>query len=467
MSTFSGLEIGTRALQANQRALDVTSQNLANAGTPGYSRQQAVMSTTSPYTYPSFGRGGSPGQVGTGVEVTAILRIRDGLIDQQIQQQNSILGESQSRENFLSQMETIMTEPSDSGIRQASDKFWASLEALANPDSAADEPTRSAVRQQAQTLTDQITQTYRQLDLLRSSANQQIKVQVDQVNSYADEIAQLNLQIGQLTSLGEHPNDLLDQRDQIVENLSKIVNITTNTDSMNRVNITINGQSLVADVKTAHIAAVVNTDDANMYQLQWEDTQSPVQVRSGNLKGLLDIRDRDLPAYMDNLDTYAKGLITEMNAIHRQGYGLDQSTGNDFFTGTGAGDIDISDAIKENLNKISASKTGAPGNGDIAREMANLKQEKIFNQKSATMGDFFSEVIAKLGVDSGAAQTKSDNQNLLINNLQNKRDSVSGVSYDEEMTNMLKYQHGYTAAAKIITTMNELLDVIVNGLKVS
>lgn len=465
MSTFSGLEIGTRALQANQRALDVTSQNLANAGTPGYSRQQAVMSTTDPYSYPSFMRDGSPGQIGTGVEVTAILRVRDSMIDQQIQKQNSILGESQSREDMLGQMETIMTEPTNSGIRQASDKFWASLQTLST--SSADEPTRSAVRQQAQTLTDQIKQTYQQLGSLRTNANQQIKVQVDQINSYADEIAQLNLQIGQLSALGEHPNDLMDQRDQIVENLSKIVNITTSTDQMNRMNVSINGQALVADVKSSRIEAVVDEQDASVYKLQWEGTQNSVQVKSGNLKGLLDIRDQDIPAWMNNLDTYAKGLITQMNAVHRQGYGLDQSTGNDFFSGTGASDIDISDAIQSNLNKIAASKTGAAGNGEIAGDMAKIQQTKIFNQNTATMGDFFSEMISKLGVDSKAAQTKSNNQNLLIINLQNKRDSVSGVSYDEEMTNMLKYQHGYTAAAKIITTMNELLDVIVNGLKVS
>lgn len=461
MSTFSGLEIGKRALQAHQLALEVTSHNLANSGTIGYSRQRAEISATDPYTYPSATRSGTPGQVGTGVGVGSISRMRDGLIDQQIQKQSSLLGEAESRMDMLGQMEIIMTEPSDSGIRAASDEFWAKLQELStHPE---EEATRSAVREQAKILTDQITHNYTQLKNLRSNANEQIKSLVAQVNTYADQIAQLNLQIGQVTTYGDSPNDLLDQRDLVVEKLSKLVNISTSTDSMNRVNVTINGRPLVMDVKTTHIRTI--NDDTGMAQLQWEDTFSDVQLNSGSLKGLLDIRDKDLPDMMQSLDDFASGLITSMNALHRQGYGLDQSTGVDFFSGTGAEDISISTAIKNDLDKIAASKTGAAGNGDMARDMADLKLARIYSGQSATLGDFFAGLITKLGIDSGAAQKTTDNQNLLINNLNTKRDSISGVSVDEEMTDMIKFQHGYTAAAKIITTMDELLDVIVNGLK--
>jgi len=463
MSTFSGLEIGNRALHANQKALEVTSHNLSNAGTPGYSRQVVDMSATDPYTYPSFMGGKGAGQIGTGVEVKSILRVRDGLIDEQIRKENGLLGQWEGTRDTLNQMEMVMNEPSNAGLRESVDQFWTSLEELSiHPH---EEATRSAVRQQAITLTEDINHSYKQLKDLRYNLNEQVKTQVSEVNKYTSQIGELNDQIVKVFSMGEQPNDLLDQRDDLLEKISKIINVTAFTDKVGQLNVSIGGRALVVGANHYELTTQRNDEDHGMVKILWAETSIQVEPSIGILKGLVDVRDRNLPELMSNLDEYAGAIVTQMNEVHQKGFGLDQSTGNDFFTGTNAQDISVAEEILDDLNKIAASATGAPGNGEVALELANLKQQKLLVGSGANMGDFIGSLVAKLGIESGVAKTKCDNQTLLINHLSSRRESISGVSIDEELTNMMKYQHGYNAAAKVITTVDEMLEVIINGLK--
>ncbi|MGE5606255.1 MAG: FlgK family flagellar hook-associated protein, partial [Bacteroidota bacterium] len=200
-----------------------------------------------------------------------------------------------------------------------------------------------------------------------------------------------------------------------------------------------------------------------------------VDILGGSLKGLLEIRDQDLPEFLNHLDNFAKTLITEVNNRHRQGYGLDESTNIDFFSGTGAADIDLSDAIKDvenGLNRIAASSSivdteeGLEGNNHVMKEIYKIFDERLLNNSTATMGEYIGAIVADLGEKTSAAKVKFEGQTRLIANLDERRESVCGVSLDEEMTNMVRFQHGYNAAAKIISTMDAMLDVIVNRLKV-
>ncbi len=462
-STFAGLEIGYRALQTNQKALEVTSHNLANSGNKSYSRQVATISATEPFAYPALNRGAAAGQTGTGVSLEAIIRVRDTLIDDQIRDENSSLGYWEGRQGLLEEIETIMNEPSDNGIREAVDQFWVALEELSTHPQ--EQSTRSAVRQQAISLADHVNHNYQQVQELRFNANDRIKTIISEINSYASRISQLNDQIGKVTVVGDHPNDLLDKRDELVEELSKLVNISTFMDDLGRMTINIGGKALVDGDIAATILAEPNNDDYGMVELYWEDTEDPVVLKGGTIKGVLDIRDQDLVQLMTEFDVFAETIITEINTIHQNGFGLDGSTGLNFFSGTGAHDIDISDDIVNDLNKIAASATGAPGNGEIALEMANIKHRKILLESSATMGEYIGGQISRIGVETTLATTKTDNQSLLLKHLETRKESVSGVSIDEEITSMMKYQHGYNAAAKIITTIDEMLEVIINGLK--
>ncbi len=467
-STFSGLEIGRRALLTSQKALEITSHNMANAGTPGYSRQVPTISATAPYTYPIFNREKSAGQIGTGVDITSINRVRDQLLDDQIQRESSSLGQWAAMRDMLDQVERTLNEPSDSGIRAAVDEFWSAMQDLSTKPN--DTPTRAALVQQTMTMTDQIRQSYQGLKTLRSDINDRIAAQVEEINGYAKELAELNDQIGKINIQGDQPNDLLDRRDEVLEKLSSIVNIRTTYDAQNRVTVTVGGRSLVYGNQCSSMITVRNENDPSASEIRWEGLTDPaareVNISSGSLQGLLTVRDEKIPQMLNNLDQYAKALITNVNSVHQKGIGLDGSTNMNFFEGTGASDIRLAEVIEDNPQRIAASASGASGEGAIALEMAALKQKPILNGNTVTMGSFFAGVIAELGIDSNTAKTKANNQALLIDHLSEKRESISGVSLDEEMTNMIQFQHGYNAAAKIISTMNELLDVIINRLKI-
>ena len=468
-STFFGLEIGRLGLQAHQKQLEVTSHNMANASTPGYSRQRGEMTTTQPFTYPAFNRVQTAGQVGTGVEVTAVMRVRDELIDDQIHRETTISGYWESRMTMLDEMELIVNEPSDSNIRTAIDNFWVALQNVADDPTSI--PSRSVLRQNTLTMTEIIRQDYQRMDALRSVANERIKEQVNHINTIAGKIALLNDQISKVTVMNDHANDLMDRRDLLIEELSGIVQTSKTTDQFNRVNISIYGIALVQDITANEIVIEPNHSDDGMVQLKWARLGKDVELLGGSLKGLMEIRDRDIPEFLDKLNVFSETLITKVNELHKSGYGLDETTNLNFFSGTNAEDIDLAEAIKDvdnGLNRIAASGSllGLPGNNDIIKGICEIKHDRVLSNGRATMGEFIGALVGDLGEKGSAAKLKFDGQTKLISSLDERRESVCGVSLDEEMTNMVKFQHGYNAAARIISTMDAMLDVIVNRLKV-
>ncbi|MGE5605491.1 MAG: flagellar hook-associated protein FlgK [Bacteroidota bacterium] len=470
-STFFGLEIGRSGLVAHQKALDVAGQNMANASTPGYSRQRAEIATTYPFTDPSFVRENTAGQMGTGVEVTAVLRIRDQLIDNQIQDKTSSLGYWEARQQMLDKMESIVNEPSDANIRTDIDQFWVAIQKLAdNPRSI---PIRSALRQQTLTLATTIREDYASIKNLRKDANDYIKQDVSEINRIAAEIADLNVQIGKVTAIGDHPNDLMDKRDSLLEELAKMINISHVTDKLNKMTVYVGGIPLVDGDSANSIIMENNPQDDNMVRLKWKQPSGQeVQILSGELQGLFQIRDYDIPKVLNNLNDFAATLIDKVNSLHRTGFGLDESTGNDFFAGINAEDIDLSAALKdgeEGLNRIAASESilKLPGDNTIMQGIYELKHTPVLTNGTSTFNDFIGAVVTEIGELSSTAKTKAENQEALIGNLDLRRESVCGVNLDEEMTDMVRFQHGYNASAKIISTMDAMLDVLINQLKTS
>ncbi|MCL6589535.1 MAG: flagellar hook-associated protein FlgK [Firmicutes bacterium] len=469
-STFFGLEIGYRGLVSHQKALDITGHNVANASTPGYSRQRGEITATDPFTYPAFNKPHTAGQIGTGVEITAVLRIRDQLIDNQIQYETMMSGYWEARRDILDEAEMVLNEPADSNIRTSVDQFWQAFQNFSNDPSSI--PARSELRQKTLAMCAAIRDDYARELSLRHEVNQRITDQVADINRIGVQLAELNDQIGKVTAMGDRPNDLMDKRDALIEELSKMVNINHFTDSLNRMTVTIKGVPLVEGLLANQILAVPNWNDPGMVQLEWKlPSGQPVEATSGRLKGWLEMRDEEIPLLLSRLNDFAGTLITRVNALHQTGYGLDSSTGWNFFDGTGANDIDLSNALKDETNglvRIAGSDDifGLPGNNKTALAICELKHLKILTAGTATMGDFIGALINDLGEKSLIAGSKAEHQTVLINNLDQRRESICGVSMDEEMTNMVKFQHGYNAAAKIITTMDEMLDVVVNRLKV-
>ncbi len=469
--TFFGLEIARRGLQAQQRALDVTSHNIANANTPGFTRQEAVLATTPPFPLPSLSRPWGAGQLGTGVEVTEIRRLRDRFLDLQVRHETQALGYWEARRDALRKVEVIFNEPSESGLRTVFEQFWQALEELSkNPESLA---ARSVVRQRALALTDTFNHMDRQLAELQADLNNAVAVKVDEVNSIARQIASLNDQILKIEVTGERANDLRDRRDLLVDNLSRLVDVQVTEDERELLQVVLGGRPLVQG--NIPFALKVEEDAANdgFFSVLWE-TGDEVLLTGGTLKGLVEMRDSFVRDIRDKLDTLAQVFATRFNEVHGTGYDLNGDQGGQFFVFTdpqknGAGTISVNDQIlgEDGLTKIAAAAAPPPGeevnkgDGSNALALAQLKYALLEGLGKTTFEDYLRSIIGQLGVAAQEANRMVENQELLVDQLESNRQAVVGVSLDEEMVNMIRFQHAYSAAARLITTLDELLEIVI------
>jgi flagellar hook-associated protein 1 FlgK len=465
-SAFFGLEIGRRALVANQEALDVTGHNIANASTPGYSRQVVRLTETTPFAPPSFARPKMPGMIGTGVTVASVERMKNEFVEDELRAESQATGRWKTRRDLLSEVELITTEPSDSGLRSSLDAFWTSLQDLSvHPDQGS---ARSLVKQRGQALADTFKHTYAQLSQLQDSINKSVAVKVDEVNQLTGQIANLNGQIVTATAAGLQPNDLKDQRDLLVQNLSKLVDVRLVQGKAGDVTVSVAGTLLVDGKDAWRLSAVPDPGNANYYQVKFASTGTPVQIGDGELRGLLEMRDTVVADYKNQINTLAAAVVTRVNAQHQAGFDLNGNAGVAFFTGTNATDMNLNGVISADVSRIAAAATGAPGpaapgDGRNAQALANVKKLTVM-AGGMSLDTYFQAFISQLGVDSKAAATQSSNQEALLNNLQQQQQAASGVSLDEEMVNLVQYQHGYNAAARVISTMDAMIDTVINHL---
>ncbi len=459
---LGALEVAKRALQAQQLAQEVTGHNIANANTEGYSRQEAVMVTTRPYANPTFQSRTTPGQVGTGVKISTIRRFRDDFLDLEIRKEKSDLGAWNAKHKLYGELEVVFAEPQDTGFNEVLNEFWNSWQELSvNPENFA---IRSQLKEQAITLTTAINQIDQNLRDVRLDINEEIKVKVDEINSIAEQIKDLNNQIAKVELSGDKANDYRDKRDLLLDKLSEIVNIDYNEMDNGMVYVRVGGRTLVSGMFLHKLEARHSNYDAQMVEVYWENTHDKPLLTTGELKGLLESRDDIVPHYQRMLDDFSKTLIDEVNKIHRQGYGMADSIlspppGRDFFEGDSASNIKVNDDIIFDPNLIAASKSGRAGDGRIALEIAQL-QNTLFDigtKRNITFSQYYQGMVADLGVEAQRGKRMAENQDMLVKKLENYRESFSGVSLDEETSNMLRYQHAYNAAARFMTTIDEML----------
>ncbi len=337
-TTFMGLEIGKRSILMHQTALDITGHNIANASTPGYSRQVPNIVTTSPWHAPMINGSSGAGQLGTGVDVAYIQRMRDTFVDSQIRNENETDGYWTSMENSLSKVEVILNEPSDDGLRAVMDQFWQSWQDLSiNPES---EAVRAVVSQRGMALSEAFKHTYQQLIDLRDDVNAEVKIKADNINAIAVQIADLNQQILAISVANKQPNDLCDKRDLLIDELSKLADVNIHEDKNNMIALQLGDRMLVDGISYKQLGA--SKDDQGMYMLIWKDTQNRAQIEGGELRGLLDARGKSkleqervpseykelIPTMIDQLNTMAKSIIVKTNELHRGGYSLNNKTGS-------------------------------------------------------------------------------------------------------------------------------------------
>lgn len=483
-TTFSGISIALRALQAQQVSLDVTGHNVANVNNPNFSHQEAIHVATRPYPTPTLGFTPSSGQVGTGVEISQIRRRRDDFVEIRLRQQLHSLHYWESLQEGLTQIELFFNEPSESGIHSALDLFWDSLQDLSREPEF--EAVREVVVQRAQVLVEAIRNTREHLQEMRGSINRDIPLKVSEINSLAARLADLNVQIGKISATGSLPNDLMDARDALLEDLSRLVDIEVVPDHANMIAVTIGGASLVH--RSSFYGLSINrvpyeTEGYEKNEIFWTASGAPVEIRSGELGGLHQLRDVEVQGFMNDLDEWTLSLATAFNAIHREGYDLDgerDPESGDFFVfanqeeSFAALNIRVNPQIAADVRLIRAAyseeeaanngeeKIGV-GNGRNALRLAQLRFEPPAGLE-ATIGDSFNSIIASLGVVAQKSQKMVENEEVLAGHLADLRESVSGVSLDEEMANMIRFQHAYHAAARLMSAVDETLDVIINRL---
>ncbi|MFT9494652.1 flagellar hook-associated protein FlgK [Anaerosolibacter sp.] len=522
-STFFGFNIARSGLFASQRALDITGHNISNANTPGYTRQRLNVTSSTPMTLP-----GGQGMIGSGVDTHSIQQLRDQFLDFKYRQENTSYGQWERRAESLQQIEAILNEPSDSGIRQVMDEFYVALEELSKGNNTDNLTVRAQVRERGIALTKTLNHMYNQLSDMQKNMNFAVRTTVDQINGYASQIATLNQQIFRFESDGSNANDLRDQRNLLVDKLSELVDIEVQESADGKFKVSINGIGLVSHfnhetLKVEERSTKKNYVDQNdLLEVKWENGSS-FNCKSGKLKGILDIRDnmigttKGIPYYMDQLNRFTTVFAARFNMQHQQGYGLSGAgNGINFFnypntafvdvtaTVTGASDeekitnyekgnpgktifkdgstwyatdivasnlINISDEITNDLGNIAASLSndgagsGLPGDGSNADMLLKMRHDvEMFTWGSPD--DFFKSLVSNLGVDSQEAIRMTDNQQVLLNQIDTNRQAISGVSLDEEMANMVKFQHSYNASARMITTIDEMLDKIINGMGV-
>lgn len=583
---FSTFNIAKRGMSVQQKSIDVTSHNISNANTPGYSRQVARIETSRPYGGVTMGSSTQPGQLGTGSQIRSIERVRDTFLDYQVRNESSVLGKYVVRDNFLYEVESIFNEPSDTGISNLIGKFFDSFQELSKQPNSSN--SRTVAAQQTLALTDALNTTYTQLEKLKANTQSMLKSTVTEVNSLLNQIDQLNQEIISVTVANNTPNDLMDKRDLLLDELSTKFGIVVEKDSFNGINLkpsesggmrsdllvnsSPNGDAarfsyvtnvekdpsdssgstyIVTYYKNGDMTSesnkqtmkVVGMDEEKAAQILsngiiWADKTGqasrgdghPIRngevvsyeqlmmftPTSGSIDGLVSVQ-KDIQAYMDQLDKLAKAIAFTVNAVH-SGTSKAEDDKLPFFVNKdvqksagvlgatygeeniSAKNITVNKEILDDVMKIKVGKDDSSGEGDGSRALAiaqlrdSLIRIQDINETVITRGDlfdknkggtsfaddglgiknstsgislssYFKDTIDRLGVQAQESGRMVKNQGELLFSIEESRLSVSGVSLDEEMANLIQFQHAYNANAKIIATVDELLDVVINGLK--
>ncbi|MDR1105949.1 MAG: flagellar hook-associated protein FlgK [Treponema sp.] len=637
-STFQGIEIGKRGVHVHQQGLNTTGHNLTNTNTEGYSRQRVEIVPFEPIYLPGLNREETPGQIGQGTVVERIERLRDQLLDKRIISQASSEGYWTARDPYLRAMDHIYLEPGDNSVRSKMDEFWDAWQELSlHP---ADGAPRTAVLERGRTLIDGIHERYNMLKDLQTMADEDIALTVAKVNDYSRQIAELNNVIQKVRAQGDNPNDLLDRRDLLVDKLSSIIDITIDTRDPDEFMVHTAGLVLVQGSIGRTFDMVGGIESGGFNEIIWGETRQAVHFKNGSLKALIDIRDRTIQDEIKVLDSMSMNFIDLVNEIHREAYGANGVTGNNFFSeypfvtnvngnydrdGDGnydstyiyringvntleaqaqtglegvitlsaaGGNIDIpyysTDTVTDIITRINNSgaevvarlnrdgrlslkatpsdnyqsgipvnvspeivgrnpdfvirhiedsghflegyagillasgpegaydweeadaaavlrggaedyalapfahpsgwidinpalmrdpsavaagfgfngRAANPGNGEAALAIAAIRDTQVMVGRIGTFDDYFAETAGRIGMLGEASGIQLETENQIMKDLYAMRQSVSGVNIDEELSNLIRYQQGYAAAARFITTVNAMLDTLINRMGV-
>ncbi|MDR1306916.1 MAG: flagellar hook-associated protein FlgK [Treponema sp.] len=623
-STFQGIEIGKRAVVAHQQAIGTTGHNLSNMNTEGYSRQRVEFSAFEPIYLPGLEREETPGQIGQGVSIERIGRLRDELLDQQIVAKASTEGYWEARNPYVRLLEQVYHEVGDTSVRGRMDEFWVSWQELAAY--PADTSSRTEVVERGKTLVYAVNSRYDSLKGIQNMVEQDIVMGVRQVNDYSRQIAALNKDIQRIQAQGDNPNDLMDRRDLLVDKLSALIDITVDRRDPDEFMVHTAGMILVQG-QIGREFTLERIQGSEYSRVLWSEPRQEIRFGNGSLAALFELRDTTIESEIRSLDNFTMNFMDLVNEVHREAYGLNGSTGLDFFVerpyvtnvdgnydrsgdgeydstylfringtnklelnaqtglegtitlsgpggstvevsyyptdtvsdiiarinnsgaetaarlnrngmlqlkGTpaldrenpdfvirhvedsgyflegyagllngrgvaaafdwggpgavtalrgGAGDyavaptahpsgwIEVNPALLKDVTSVAAGfgengRAANPGNGEAAIAVANLRYDRVMVGKLQSFDEYFADAVGRIGALGKQSRDELETINETMKTLKEQRQSVAGVNLDEELSDLLRYQHGYNAAARFITVVNSMLDTLINRMGV-
>lgn len=425
---LGSLHSATTGMSVSQASIQTTSHNINNMNTPGYSRQQVQQSARSAYSYPGYNSSLGAGQLGTGVQATDIVRVRNTFYDFQFRSESHSYGEIAIKYEHYTSMENIFNEPSDTAISASISNFFSSWQELSkNPN---DTGAKDIVIQNSKYLANNISKVTEKLKNLKEQAEKKLNEDVNEINDMLNQLKELDKHIKIVEGSGKSPNDLLDERDKILDDLSFKLDLNNK------------------DVKAALESGELKVGkDSNDKLIITDKDGNEIKNISGEIQGSIDMIDK-IDGYISNMKELSEGIADNINS----------TLGVDLFKFNKDGDPLISVNEDVDLSDVTA---------DIAQKMYKLKDDKVLdvNGEKITIDKFYNNIIQKLGNETQEVIRNEKNQSKILKNIDNSRLNVSGVSLDEEMVNLIQFQHAYNASAKVVSTIDSLLDVVINGLK--
>ena len=450
------------SLLAHRLAIDLTGGNVANVNTAGYTRQRLEMK--------SVGNVNIRGNTQIGVAISRVERIYDQYIESQVVEQNQNSGYSDTMLQGLQNIERMLDDTSGNGINDRLNKFWSSWEILSNNPTGKVE--RNDLLSSAKNLAEALNSYKRNLDTINTDMNRSITDTVSQINSKVEAIRDLNEKIvTKGSSEIESRNDLLDNRSMALKDLSSLINVSVLENSDGTIDVYLpNGEPLVQGMTSQTL--VVKPDVSGLlsevYFTNEPDKSLNSSLTKGELGAFIELQNTVIPKYITYINDFTKALSDRVNALHTSGYDSYKNIGLDFFTITDtdnpSGTIGLNSIITADPNRIAGSET-VTGDGVIASKIAAVQNELLMDSGTATLNGFLAATVGEIGSQVADAKMESDYQTIITNQLMNQRESVSGVSIDEEMLQLIKYQMGYTAAGKLVISAEEMLDTLIGLIK--
>lgn len=434
-------------MMTQQSVLSVISHNVANANTTGYTRQVARLSAIEPAVRETL-------SYGNGVQIDGIDRKRDRVLDSELRQSLSDLGRWGARTSRMETLEGIINEPSDSGLNAALDEFWNSWSELSSdPD---DQTRRAAVREQGRVLAYRMNTMYDRIQQTAVDVDSEIVTRVNEFNLLLGDLRNLNTLIKESTLQGDSANDLRDRRDLLLDEINQLAPVSTSEREDGTVAVRL-GHTVVLDESQYRPleARIIHGESGGQSVEVTLPNDAVPEIASGQIGGLIELRDETVPGLLADIDTLATSLIEEVNALHSAG-----PSGVGFFSGTGAGDLVVAAPIEEDIGNINSSTSGLAGDNDIALAIAQLGDARLLESGTLSLHDYWGNVVGGLGVASREASFQQESLTVTTDALKQRRDSIGSVSLDEEMTNVLAAQQAYLAAVKIFQAAEDMMDTL-------